>query len=311
MSAAGQRNAHRRRARWTAAAWALAGVLGGTGQPLAAVEVIDDDGRRVTLARPASRIVSLTPHLTELLFEAGAGAQVVGVAMHSDFPPEASTLPRIGDARALDIERILALQPDLVVAWRSGNPLRQLGQLRTLGLAVFMNEPGQLDDIAGTIARLGVLAGTQAVAAQRARRFRERLADIRAAHAAHAPIHVFYQIWDKPLLTVSGKHVIDDALRSCGARNIFAELDALVPRPSREAVLLADPAVIVAADGSGAARARLQSWLRWQQLQAVRYGNLYTLAPDLMHRHSPRILDGVETLCAQIEAARSKLGGAR
>jgi iron complex transport system substrate-binding protein len=299
--------------RLVAVARALAGiaaVIGCTGLPRAAIVMQDDAGYRLGLARPAQRIVSLTPHLTELLFEAGAGTRVVGTVAHSDYPQAARSLVRIGDARAIDIERILALRPDLVVAWRSGSPLRQVSRLRELGLPVFLDEPGHLDAIAVTIERLGLLAGTSATAAQSAQRFRDRLAGIRHEYAHRREIRVFYQIWDRPLLTVSAQHVIGDALRSCGARNIFAQQRLLVPRPEREAVLLADPEAIVAADGSGAQQARLQGWLVWRSLQAVRLGNLYTLDPDLMHRHSPRILEGVEALCRHIDTARAKLAAA-
>jgi len=288
----------------------IAAAIGFMGLPRAAIVMQDDTGHRIELARPAQRIVSLTPHLTELLFEAGAGKQVVGTVAHSDYPESARAILRIGDARAIDVERILALRPDLVVAWRSGSPLRQVSRLRELGLPVFLDEPGHLDDIAVTIERLGLLAGTSTTAAQSAQRFRDRLAGIRRQYAQRREIRVFYQIWDRPLLTVSAQHVIGDALRSCGASNIFAQQRLLVPRPEREAVLLADPEAIVAADGSGAQQARLQGWLVWRSLQAVRLGNLYTLDPDLMHRHTARILDGVEALCRRIDAARAKLAAA-
>jgi len=288
----------------------IAAAIGFMGLPRAAIVMQDDTGHRIELARPAQRIVSLTPHLAELLFEAGAGKQVVGTVAHSDYPESARAILRIGDARAIDVERILALRPDLVVAWRSGSPLRQVSRLRELGLPVFLDEPGHLDDIAVTIERLGLLAGTSTTAAQSAQRFRDRLAGIRRQYAQRREIRVFYQIWDRPLLTVSAQHVIGDALRSCGASNIFAQQRLLVPRPEREAVLLADPEAIVAADGSGAQQARLQGWLVWRSLQAVRLGNLYTLDPDLLHRHTARILDGVEALCRRIDAARAKLAAA-
>jgi len=285
-------------------------VFAAGGTALAAIVMTDDAGHRLELARPAQRIVSLTPHLTELLFEAGAGDRVVGTVAHSDYPQAARAIVRVGDARALDIERILALTPDLIVAWRSGSPLRQVHRLRSLGLSVYLDEPGHLDDIAATIERLGRLAGTSSTAVQNARRFRERLARIREDHANRREVRVFYQIWDRPLLTVSSRHVIDDALRSCGARNIFTAQRVLVPRPDREAVLSADPEAIIAADGSGTRQTRLQGWTAWPELQAVRLKNLFTLDPDLMHRHSPRILDGVEALCAHIESARARSGNA-
>lgn len=289
----------------------IALALAAAQTPRAAIVLHDDAGYRIELARPAQRIVSLTPHLTELLFEAGAGKQVVGTVAFSDYPRAARAIARVGDARSVDIERILALRPDLVLAWRSGSPMRQVNRLRELGLPVFLDEPGQLDAIAATIERLGVLAGSSAIAVRSALSFRQRLESIRARYANRREVRVFYQIWDRPLLTVSGEHVIDDALRSCGARNIFAGQRLLVPRPALEAVLLLDPEAIIAADGSGERQARLRTWRPWHGLRAVRLGNLYTLDPDLIHRHSSRILDGVEALCERIEAARTKSAATR
>jgi iron complex transport system substrate-binding protein len=273
---------------------------------LAAVQVIDDSGARVGLSQPARRIVSLAPHLTELLFEAGAGGRIVGAAAHSDFPQEARTIPRIGDARALDLERIVALRPELIVAWSSGSPRRQLERLQALGLAVFRNEPASLDGIAVTLERLGTLAGTTPTAHAQAARFRMRLAQLRAVNVHARPISVFYQVWERPLLTVSSKHVIDDALRSCGARNVFARHGTLIPRPSREAVLLSDPEAIIVADPSGNEGAALESWQRWRHLRAVKRGNLFTIDPNLMHRHTSRILDGVALLCAHVRSVQAR-----
>lgn len=270
----------------------------------AAVAAIDDSGRSVRLEQPARRIVALAPHLTELLFEAGAGGAIVGAAAYSDHPPAARSIPRIGDAHALDLERIVALRPDLVVAWTSGSPQRQLARLRALGLAVFQNEPQDLDAIASTIERLGVLAGTSALAQARAAAFRRDLARIRAAHGGEPPVRVFYQVADRPLLTISSGHVIADALRVCGAVNVFASNRHWLPRPSREAVLLADPDAIVAAaipDGPDA----LAGWRRWTTLRAVGSGRLFTVDPSSLHRATPRILQGIELLCRHMRAARA------
>ncbi len=270
----------------------------------AAVESIDDSGRTVRLAQPARRIVALAPHLTELLFVAGAGNALVGVAAYSDYPPAARAVARIGDAHALDLERIVALRPDLVVAWTSGSPQRQLDRLRALGLTVFDNEPTDLDAIARAIERLGALAGTEEVARSRAARFRADLARIRATYAHGPPIRVFYQVAERPLVSVSRGHVIADALRACGAVSIFAGARDRLPRPSREAVLLADPdAIIVAADPDDGDPFAL--WQPWQSLRAVTQGRLYRVDPSLLHRPTPRILTGIEALCRDIADVRA------
>jgi len=269
----------------------------------AAVEALDDTGRLVRLAEPARRIVALAPHLSELLFDAGAGAALVGTPAFSDYPEAAKTISRIGDARALDLERIVALRPDLVVAWASGSPKRQVERLGALGLPVFYSETPDLDAIAGTLERLGRLAGTAAAAGQRAQRFRRDLAELRAQHAGRASLRVFYQVAAQPLVTVSTRHVIADALAVCGARSIFAAHRDWLPRPSREAVLLADPDAIVVAAADDR-EARLAQWRHWDALRAVAAGRLYIVDPSTLHRATPRILEGVAKLCGHIATAR-------
>jgi iron complex transport system substrate-binding protein len=283
------------------------GMLVGAARACAAVEAVDDTGRLVRLAEPARRIVALAPHLSELLFEAGAGAAIVGTPAFSDYPEAAKTIARIGDARALDLERIVALRPGLVVAWASGSPRRQVERLGALGLPVFYSETPDLDAIAGTLERLGRLAGTAAAARQRAERFRRDLAALRARHAGQASLRVFYQVAAQPLVTISTRHVIADALAVCGARSIFAAHRDWLPRPSREAVLLADPDAIVVA-AAGEAEAALARWRRWDSLRAVAAGRLYTVDPSALHRATPRILEGVAKLCGQLAAARGGQG---
>ncbi|MCC7080132.1 MAG: cobalamin-binding protein [Burkholderiales bacterium] len=289
--------------RW--ACLGLAAVLGSVNLDASGgVAAVDDSGLNVQLAQPARRIVTLAPHLTELVFAAGAGGAIVGADAYSDYPAAARAITRIGDAHALDLERIVALRPDLIVAWSSGSPQRQLARLRALGLSVFQNEPRDLDAIAGAIERLGVLAGTEAVAREHAADFRRELARIRADYG-HAPLlRVFYQVADRPLVTVSGRHLIADALRACSAINVFGADRHWLPRPSREAVLLADPDAIVVADVPGGADA-LAPWRRWASLRAVRTQRLLTVDPSTLHRASPRMLVGVESLCLQLHANSS------
>jgi len=263
----------------------------------ASVEVLDDAGHRIRLATPARRIVSLSPHLTELLFQAGAGRWVVGAAAFSDYPDEARVIPRIGDARGLDTEAILRARPDLVVAWSSGNSRRTIDRLRRLGFPVFASEPSRLDDIPHTLRRLGELAGTTAVANPHAAAFETRLAAFATAQGDGPPLRVFYQIWDRPLLTVNGQHLITHILSICGARNVFGHLKTLTAAPSREAVLLADPDAIVVASNAPDA---LEPWTRWRSLRSVRERRVFAVDPDILHRPTLRILDGVADLCAKL-----------
>lgn len=271
---------------------------------LAEVSTLDDDGRRIELQAPAQRIVSLAPHTTELLFAAGAGKQVVAAVEHSDYPPEARQLPRVGRASALDLERILALRPDLVVAWQSGSSPAQIARLQALGVPVFLSEPRTLADIPASLRRLGELAGTRAVADVEAQAFEARLAELRRRYGGRRSLRGFYQIWPEPLMTVSGEHLISRVMALCGVENIFAGLPTLAPQVSLEAVLEANPEIILA---SGELPGEwTQPWQRWKQLAAVRAGNLFYIDPDLIHRHTPRVLDGAEVLCEYAEAARGK-----
>ncbi len=285
---------------------ALLGVLLVACGAHAEIVVTDELGERVALAAPARRIVSLAPHLTELLFAAGAGARVVGTVEYSDYPPAARGIRHVGAYHRLDFETILALKPDLVVGWPSGNGPDVVQRLRRLGLPVFASEPGALPELATTIETLGTLAGTTDVAAQAAAQYRDRLAALRARYGGRAEVSVFYEIWERPLQTVNDAHVISDVIRLCGGRNVFGRLPALAPVINEEDVVRADPEVIIAS-GMGEARpAWLDGWKRWPRLTAVARGNLYVVPPDLIQRATPRVLDGAERVCAALEDARRK-----
>ena len=272
----------------------------------AEIRVVDDAGNVIVLEQPARRIVSLAPHVTELLFAVGAGEDLVGVAEFSDYPAAARRLPRIGGGNGLDLEAIVALQPDLVIAWESGNPANQVSRLRELGLAVFLSEPRRLQDVPATMERLGRLAGTLAVAGTRIRAFDERYRALRQRYAGRPAVRVFYQAWDRPLMTVNGAHLISDVIGLCGGRNVFADLPALAPQIDIEAVLAADPDVIIAGSANGAVSPVLDAWRHWSRLSAVRNGHLYAIPWDLVARHTPRILDGAEQLCGILDQVRSE-----
>ncbi len=271
---------------------------------VAAVSVRDDKGLSVRLEEPANRIVSLSPHATELLYAAGAGARVVGVAAASNYPPAARRLPSVGGAESLNVEAIVALKPDLVVAWASGNPGHQVEQLKRFGLPVFLSEPRHLEDIASNLERLGRLAGTPAAAQRAAADFRRAYREIGHEYAQRAPVRTFYQIWHQPLITVNGEQLISEVIRLCGGRNIFAALPTLAPTVNREAVIAADPEVIIAS-GLGAERPEwLERWRDWPQISAVRHDQLYAIDPDLIQRQTPRIVEGARILCRDLDRAR-------
>jgi len=271
----------------------------------AGVSVVDDSQRTITLARPAQRIISLAPHATELLFGAGAGRQVVGVTEFSDFPQAARRLPRVGSSRGLDLEQIVAARPDLVIAWQSGNSAAQVERIEKLGIPVFRSEPKTLDDVARTLERFGVLTGHAEPAREAARRFSARIQALRQAYAGRRPVRVFYQVWKQPLMTIGGPHVISDVMTLCGASNVFAQLDTPGPTVNIEAVVAADPQLIVGGAANGGDVSDLRMWQRWPQIAAVRNGRYTVLDAALITRHTERLAQGAEQLCEAIDATRN------
>jgi iron complex transport system substrate-binding protein len=276
--------------------------------PVSAAQVTDDTGRVVSLARPAQRIISLAPHTTELLFAAGAGERVVGVVDFSDFPEAARQLPRVGNSGALDLERILALRPDLIVGWRSGNPMAALERLSKFGIPVFLSEPRRIEDIPANIDRLGELSGTTEIASRESERFRDEAAALRARYSQRRSVRVFYQIWDRPLITVNGEHMISAVLNLCGGVNVFAALGPLAPEVSVEGVLGENPAAILIGD-SAERQDGVKFWSRWPALHAVKHGRVYRVPPDHMQRQSPRILLGARRVCEILEEVRTQRDG--
>ena len=254
----------------------------------------------------ARRIVTLSPHLAELVFSAGAGSQLVGVVAFSDFPPDVAALPRVGDAFRVDYEAVTALEPDLVLAWTSGNPPETVQRLRNLGFRVVALEPGKLDDIAAHIQRIGELAGSDTAAAAAASAYRVRLAALRDGSRAAPPLRVFVQLAARPFFTVTDQHFLGQGLRLCGGENVFGRLPGLTAIVALESILEARPAVIIASDMGGEGNPPLSVWQSWRDLPAVKSGNLYLLDADLLSRPSVRILDGIEELCGYLDRARTR-----
>lgn len=270
------------------------------------IRVVDDNQHAVTLFGPAQRIVSLAPSLTELLFAAGAGNRIVGVSEYSDYPPQAKELPIVGRYDLLDMEAIVGLDPDLIVAWRSGNPQAAVQRLIDLGFNVYVAEPRTLISIAEQIEKLATLAGTQDTAQAVSNNFRGLLEVLRARFQDSAKVAVFYQVWNEPLISVGGNELINDIITLCGGRNIFADL-GLAPKISVEAVLERDPALIIASGMDTARPKWLDDWRRWPQLQAVANDALFFIPPDLVQRHSLRVLSGALQMCEQIDGVRQRL----
>ncbi len=282
--------------------WILAAALAASLPAQAAVSVKDDDGNTVTLQKPAQRVVSLAPHVTELLFAAGGGSHVVGVVAYSDFPEAAKALPQVGSNRELDMERILALKPDLFVVWRHGSSERQIDMIRKLGVPVFHSEPHKLEDIPESVTRLGQLMGTDSVARPAAEDLKRQLAALRAKYANRPVVRSFYQVWDKPLYTLNGEHIVTDALRLCGGENVFAKLPVTAPVVSVEGVLQENPEAIFATAEKN--YGGVSMWKPYGTLTAVRNDNLFTIDGNLLNRSGPRMIAGAAMLCEKLELAR-------
>ena len=275
----------------------------------ASIEVTDDLGQTLQLPQPAQRIISLSPHLTENLFAVGAGDQLVGAVSFSDYPPAALELPRVGRYDQLDLETLLSLQPDLVVAWHSGNPSAQVRRVEQLGIPVYFSEPRQLSDLSRELRNLARLSGQEAQGFTLADSIDNGINALQPAEISVVP-RVFYQIWDQPLMTVGGGHVISEVIQRCGGVNLFAELSSLAPQVSLEAVILKNPDVILSGGMGEANSAWLDAWQAYPQVTAVQHQQLHFIPPSLIQRTTPRLLEGAALICealaqaAQVQASQ-------
>lgn len=269
----------------------------------AAITLPQADGSSLVLAAPAEKIVTLAPNLAELVFAAGAGGKLAGTVEYSNFPPPVTQVPRVGDAFRIDLERILQLEPDLVIAWQSGNPPSALQKLEQLGLAVWRIEitrPGQIPD---SVRHIAMAAGTEKQGLAAATQLRERLELLKREHAGKTPVSYFYQVSRRPLYTVNGAHIISRGLELCAAHNIFSDLAALAPQITLEALIVADPQVMIAPQVEGETRA-LEAWQDWPNLQAVKHGALVYLPADEISQATPRLLDSLELACKLLDPMR-------
>jgi iron complex transport system substrate-binding protein len=276
---------------------------------------VDDAGRSVDLATPPQRVITLAPNLTEFVYAVGAGATLVGTMDTSDYPEEAKRVPRIGDYQRLDVERILALKPDLILVWHHGNQGRELAQLEAAGLRLFYLEPKRLEDVPRTLSRVGALLGRGPQGEARAAQWRRQMAELRTRYANAAPVSVFFQVWSQPLMTLNGQHLTSDLFALCGGRNVFAGLPALAPQISLESVVAADPEAIFGARESAdnapswqrdPQRASFGMWQGFSGMKAVRQGWFYTVPGDLVTRQGPRVIDGAKAVCAALDQVRAE-----
>lgn len=271
-----------------------------------AVSATDDRGVAVTLQAPARRIIALAPSMTELVFAAGAGDRLVAVARFSDFPAGARAIAQIGDASRVDLERVTSLQPDLVIAWKTGNHAADYERLQQLGFAVFVAEPDRLHAVARLVRTLGLLAGTSPAAEVVAREFETGIDALAARYRKRVPVAVFYEIWHEPLMTVNGRHMISDVIALCGGRNVFADMPLLTPVVSLESVIAARPQVVLGGSSATTPAEFAAPWTRASRYAGLAKVRALFVHPDTIQRQTPRILEGARTVCAHLDSVRAE-----
>ena len=271
----------------------------------ATVEVVDDNGDKLELPSAAQRIISLSPNTTEILFHIGAGKKIVGADEYSNYPAAANDIVRVNNHAAANYELILSLQPDVVIAWQSGNGEQIIGRIRELGIPVFVVETATLNDIPHLYRRLGQLTGFEKKADLQAGKFSDGLNQLRDKFSLGERVRVFYQIWNEPLMTLNGDHMVTDMIELCGGINIFSDAEALVPYVNIESVLAANPQIIISGGKNKNDLLDSGFWHKWQGIPAVKNQQLYAIPSDLLQRHSNRILEGTGLMCEYIDLVRS------
>jgi iron complex transport system substrate-binding protein len=266
----------------------------------------DDVGHAVCLPAPAQRIATLSPGATELVFAAGAGDRIVAVVEYSNYPPAAQELPSVGNYKRIDMEALLALKPDLVITWVTGNPPEQVALLKELGIPQFAIEPRTLEGVSSALERLSVLAGTKQAGFAEAQRFRTGIAALSQQYRSATPVSVFYQVWGQPLMTINNEHLISKVLQLCGGVNVFGDMPRLVPRIGAEDVLKADPDAMFTGSAGGKPDDQLGRWKHYQELKAVANNHLFFVPASLISRPTPRILKAGKLICQQLDTAREQ-----
>lgn len=269
-----------------------------------ALTVTDATGVVMHLDKTVQRIITLTPHAAELMYSAGAGAQMVGTVEYSNYPAKAQSLPLVGGYDGFNLEAILALQPDVIIYWPEGNPKREITRLKQLNLPLFASNPQNFDDIANELERFALLTGHVEETAPLVQNFRAQVQDLKHRYANKPKVRVFYQVWNQPLLTQNGNSFISKVIELCGGSNIFSQLPMVSPQVSVEAVLAANPDVIMASSNSNTAPAWLKDWQRYPMLKAVQNNQLLLTHADWLHRPTLRLLDGAKQVCGLLDAAR-------
>lgn len=253
-------------------------------------------------AQPAKRIIALSPHAVEMLYAIGAGDTIVAATDYADYPEAAKKIPRIGGYYGIQMERVMELNPDLIVVWDSGNKAEDINQLKTLGFNLYGSDPKTLEGVAKELEELGQLTGHVEEASKAAAVYRAELIRLRVENAKKSEPKVFYQLWSTPLMTVSKNSWIQQIISVCHGQNVFYDAASDYPQVSLENVLLTLPEVILQSEEEGNVKG--VDWRQWPEIPAVKKQHIYQLNDDLLHRATPRALLGVQALCDALDKAR-------
>ncbi len=266
---------------------------------------VQDDLNQPVCVKQAQRVLVLAPHLTEIVDFVGGLNQVIAVDGSSDFPESVNALPKLGNPWMLGAESILARKPDLVLVWQSGISMDVVVQLRQAGVSVFVSEPRSVEQVASTMQRVARLLGTSAASQPKIRAWLTQFDNLRAKYSGRSPVPVFYQVWNQPLMTLGGQHVVSEVVKLCGGQNVFADLPSLAAQVSVEGVLKRNPAVLFNSGSPAENQNLVNQWAAWPKLRAVQNAAIYTIPGDILVRNGPRLYQAAKLVCQHVEAARS------
>jgi iron complex transport system substrate-binding protein len=270
------------------------------------ISVSDFSNREVTIKTAAKRVIAIGPHVVENVFSVGAGDLLVGVIEHSDFPEAALSIQRIGDSQGLSIETITALNPDLILLWRSAYSADVANKLIELGFTVYLDEPKTLAGITKSLADISLLTGKTEEGFKAIAAYTRKLQSLKQKYESKDKLRVFYQIWSEPLLTINGQHIISDVIDLCGGSNIFADANVVAPRVSIESLLQRDPEIIIGTGRGPDSPSWIHDWDKWPSVSAVSKKRIFYVHPDLMHRHTVRLLTAAESVCEFISSVKKR-----
>ncbi len=270
----------------------------------ATVVSTDDAQQKITLSQPAQRIITLAPSLTELAFAAGAGDKLVAVSSYSDYPASVKKLPQVSDASGVSFESLLALKPDLVLAWKSGNRASDLQRIRDFGIPVFAVEIERMNDVPRALRNIGLLAATSQASERAAAEFEQRIEVLHTANMAKPKVSVFFEISREPLMSVNRHHAISEIIQICGGENSFADMAPLVFVAPLETLFSKQPNAIIY---TASAKREETPWPRYRGTKAWEAKRIYRIAADSILRAGPRMAEGAAQVCAALDQARQSL----